>query len=53
MAALGPFIAGRTTLVITHRAAVAAAMDRTVRLVGGRIVEVAQAVAAKAPVPAG
>ena len=39
MAALAPFIAGRTTLVITHRAAVAAAMDRTVRLDGGRILD--------------
>ena len=34
---LRPFIAGRTTLVITHREAVAAAMDRTVRLEAGRI----------------
>ena len=38
MAALAPFIAGRTTLLITHRASVAAAMDRTVRLEAGRIV---------------
>lgn len=33
---LRPFMAGRTTLVITHREAVAAAMDRTVRLEAGR-----------------
>jgi thiol reductant ABC exporter CydC subunit len=46
MAALAPFIAGRTTLIITHRAAVAAAMDRTVRLDGGRIVDVPAALAA-------
>lgn len=39
LAALGPFMTGRTTLVVTHRAAVAAAMDRTVRLEGGRIVD--------------
>ena len=39
MAALAPFIAGRTTLLITHRASVAAGMDRTVRLEAGRIVD--------------
>ena len=39
MAGLAPFIAGRTTLLITHRASVAAAMDRTVRLEAGRIVD--------------
>ena len=39
MAALAPFIAGRTTLLITHRASVAAAMDRTVRVEAGRIVD--------------
>ena len=32
MASLAPFIAGRTTIVISHRASVAAGMDRTVRL---------------------
>ena len=32
MASLAPFIADRTTLVISHRASVAAGMDRTVRL---------------------
>ena len=32
MASLAPFIANRTTLVISHRASVAAGMDRTVRL---------------------
>ncbi len=37
MASLGPCIAGRTTLVISHRAGVAGAMDRTVRLVDGRL----------------
>jgi ABC-type multidrug transport system fused ATPase/permease subunit len=42
---LRPFMAGRTTLVITHREAVAAGMDRTVRLDAGRIV-------AEAPRPA-
>ena len=35
---LRSFMAGRTTLVITHREAVAAGMDRTVRLEAGRIV---------------
>jgi thiol reductant ABC exporter CydC subunit len=39
--ALRPFMAGRTTLVITHREAVAAVMDRTVRLDAGRIVAAA------------
>ncbi len=37
MASLGPFMAGRTTLVISHRAAVAAAMDRALRLDAGRL----------------
>jgi thiol reductant ABC exporter CydC subunit len=46
MAALAPFIAGRTALVITHRAAVAAAMDRTIRLDGGRVVDEPAALAA-------
>ncbi len=32
MTALGPFMAARTTLVISHRAGVAAEMDRTVRM---------------------
>jgi ATP-binding cassette subfamily C protein CydC len=32
MASLAPFIAGRTTIVISHRASVAAGMDRTIRL---------------------
>jgi hypothetical protein len=32
MASLGRFMAGRTTLVISHRAGVAAGMDRTVRM---------------------
>ena len=32
MASLAPFIAGRTTIVISHRASVAAGMDRTVVL---------------------
>ena len=32
-------LAGRTILAITHREAVAAAMDRTIRLDGGRVVE--------------
>ena len=35
MASLGPFMAGRTTLVISHRAGVAAGMDRTVRMENG------------------
>lgn len=35
MTSLAPFIAGRTTLVISHRASVAAVMDRTVRLDDG------------------
>jgi ATP-binding cassette subfamily C protein CydC len=34
--ALWPVMAGRTTLVITHREAVASLMDRTVRLEAGR-----------------
>jgi len=38
LAALRGWMAGRTTLVITHREAVASAMDRTVRLDAGRIV---------------
>jgi ATP-binding cassette subfamily C protein CydC len=32
MASLEPFIAGRTTIVISHRASVAAGMDRVIRL---------------------
>jgi ATP-binding cassette subfamily C protein CydC len=32
MASLAPFIAGRTTIVISHRASVAAGMDRVIRL---------------------
>ena len=32
MDSLAPFIAGRTTIVISHRASVAAGMDRTIRL---------------------
>jgi thiol reductant ABC exporter CydC subunit len=32
MASLAAFIAGRTTIVISHRASVAAGMDRTIRL---------------------
>ena len=34
MTSLAPFMAGRTTLVISHRASVAAGMDRMVRLDG-------------------
>ena len=34
MASLAPFMAGRTTLVISHRASVAAGMDRTVIAAG-------------------
>jgi thiol reductant ABC exporter CydC subunit len=37
MASLAPFMAGRTTLLISHRASVSALMDRTVRLEAGRI----------------
>ena len=32
MTSLAPFIAGRTTIVISHRGSVAAGMDRTIRL---------------------
>jgi ABC-type bacteriocin/lantibiotic exporter with double-glycine peptidase domain len=32
MASLAPFIAGRTTIFISHRASVAAGMDRVIRL---------------------
>jgi ABC-type multidrug transport system fused ATPase/permease subunit len=32
MASLAPFMAGRTTIVISHRASVAAGMDRMIRL---------------------
>jgi ATP-binding cassette, subfamily C, bacterial CydC len=38
LAAMRGWMEGRTTLVITHREAVASAMDRTVRLDAGRIV---------------
>jgi thiol reductant ABC exporter CydC subunit len=37
MASLRSFIAGRTTITISHRASVAEGMDRTVRLVDGRL----------------
>ena len=37
MASLAPFLAGRTTIVISHRASVAALMDHTVRLEDGLI----------------
>ena len=37
MASLAPFLAGRTTIIISHRHSVAALMDRTVRLEDGRI----------------
>ena len=39
LAALRTLLAGRTVLAITHREAVAAAMDRTVRLDAGRAIE--------------
>ena len=38
MASLAPFMAGRTTLVISHRASVAAGMDRVLRMASGRMV---------------
>jgi thiol reductant ABC exporter CydC subunit len=38
LTALAPFMATRTTIVITHRAAVAQRMERTMVLAGGRIV---------------
>jgi ABC-type transport system involved in cytochrome bd biosynthesis fused ATPase/permease subunit len=41
LASLRTHLAGRTVLAITHREAVAAAMDRTVRLDAGRAGEVA------------
>ena len=37
MASLGGFMVGRTTLVISHRAGVAAGMERSVRLEAGRV----------------
>ena len=36
MAALRPFMVGRTTLVVSHRVGVAAGMDRTLTLASGR-----------------
>ena len=48
MDALAPFMAGRTTIVITHRPGVAARMDRTIRLDGGQAVAVAPAARAGA-----
>jgi len=38
LAALDPVMAGKTVLMITHRPAVAEAMDRVVRIAGGRLV---------------
>jgi len=38
MASLASFMVGRTTLVISHRAAVAEVTDRTVTMVAGRVV---------------
>ena len=52
LASLAPFMRERTTLVITHRPAVAAAMDRVVRLDGGRIVEAVAPPAAVVPAAA-
>jgi ABC-type multidrug transport system fused ATPase/permease subunit len=37
LAALAPFMAGRTTLVVSHRASVAAATDRTLAMASGRL----------------
>jgi len=37
MGSLAPFMRGRTTIVISHRASVAATADRTVTLVDGRM----------------
>jgi ATP-binding cassette, subfamily C, bacterial CydC len=39
--ALQPLIAGRTVITISHRPAALSAMDRVVRLEGGRLIEVA------------
>ena len=37
LAALAPFMAGRTTLVVSHRPSVAAATDRTLAMASGRL----------------
>jgi ATP-binding cassette, subfamily C, bacterial CydC len=46
LASLRTHLAGRTVLAITHRDAVAAAMDRTIRLDAGHVVGVTRAAAA-------
>ncbi len=39
MASIAPFMRGRTSIVISHRASVADAMDQVIRLEAGRIVD--------------
>ena len=51
LASLVSRLAGRTVLAITHREAVAAAMDRTIRLDAGRVIDDDQQ-AAREAVPA-
>ena len=46
LAALAPFMAGRTTLVLSHRPSVAAATDRTLAMASGRLVPPAPGVGA-------
>ena len=46
LAALAPFTAGRTTLVLSHRPSVAAATDRTLAMASGRLVPPAPGVGA-------
>jgi thiol reductant ABC exporter CydC subunit len=47
LAALAPFMAGRTTIVVSHRASVAAATDRTLAMASGRLAPPAPGVGAQ------